>query len=60
MTDNTGPGLTGIHHFSATVTDIEASAAWYQRLFGMTRVPVTFPQAWPAATRAFGVGGPAG
>ena len=43
MTDGTGPGLTGIHHFSATVTDVEASAAWYQRLFGMARVPVTFP-----------------
>jgi glyoxylase I family protein len=43
MTDDAGPGLTGIHHFSATVTDVEASAAWYQRLFGMARVPVTFP-----------------
>jgi catechol 2,3-dioxygenase-like lactoylglutathione lyase family enzyme/effector-binding domain-containing protein len=43
MAEDTAPGLTGIHHFSATVTDIEASVAWYQRLFGMARVPVTFP-----------------
>jgi glyoxylase I family protein len=43
MTEDTGPSLTGIHHFSATVTDLEASVAWYQRLFGMARVPVTFP-----------------
>jgi glyoxylase I family protein len=39
----TGPSITGINHFSATVTDLEASAAWYQRLFGMDRVPGTFP-----------------
>jgi glyoxylase I family protein len=43
MADNPGPSLTGINHFSATVTDVEASVAWYQRLFGMTRLPVTFP-----------------
>jgi len=24
MAEDTAPGLTGIHHFSATVTDIEA------------------------------------
>jgi glyoxylase I family protein len=43
MAEDTGPRLTGIHHFSATVTDVEASAAWYQRLFGLARLPVTFP-----------------
>jgi glyoxylase I family protein len=43
MAEDTEPGLTGFHHFSATVTDVEASVAWYQQLFGMTRVPVTFP-----------------
>ena len=37
------PSITGIHHFSPTVTDVEASVAWYQRLFGMDRVPVPFP-----------------
>ena len=43
MADSTAPSLTGINHFSATVTDIEASVAWYQRVFGLTRLPVTFP-----------------
>lgn len=43
MTEGHGPSITGIQHFSATVTDVEASAAWYQRLFGMDRVPVPFP-----------------
>jgi glyoxylase I family protein len=43
MAEDTGPRLTGIHHFSATVTDVEASAVWYQRLFGLARLPVTFP-----------------
>jgi glyoxylase I family protein len=43
MTQGTGPGITGINHFSATVTDLEASVAWYQRVFGMDRVPGTFP-----------------
>jgi catechol 2,3-dioxygenase-like lactoylglutathione lyase family enzyme len=43
MAEGAEPSLTGIHHFSATVTDLEASVAWYQRLFGMDRVPGTFP-----------------
>lgn len=43
MTEGTGPSITGVNHFSATVTDLEASVAWYQRLFGMDRVPFTFP-----------------
>jgi glyoxylase I family protein len=28
---------------SPTVTDVDASVAWHQRLFGMDRVPVPFP-----------------
>src|SRR5580692_8634918 len=40
---DTGPAVTGIHHFSPTVSDVEASAQWYERVFGMTRVRVTFP-----------------
>ncbi len=32
MSDDTAPGVTGLHHVSLTVSDIEASAAWYQRL----------------------------
>jgi glyoxylase I family protein len=44
MTENaTGPAVTGVHHFSPTVSDVEASAEWYERVFGMSRVPVTFP-----------------
>jgi glyoxylase I family protein len=37
------PAMTGVHHFSPTVCDVEASAAWYERVFGMTRLPVPFP-----------------
>ena len=37
------PAITGIHHFSPTVCDVEASARWYENVFGMQRVPVTFP-----------------
>ena len=42
MTQAAGPRITGINHFSATVTDLEASVAWYQRLFGLDRVPFDF------------------
>jgi catechol 2,3-dioxygenase-like lactoylglutathione lyase family enzyme len=42
MSDN-GPAITGIHHLSVTVSDVEASAEWYQKIFGLQRVPVTFP-----------------
>jgi glyoxylase I family protein len=44
LTENTaGPAVTGFHHFSPTVSDVEASAQWYERVFGMNRVPVPFP-----------------
>ena len=39
MSDDTAPGITGIHHFSVTARDIEASVAAYQRVF---RAPTTF------------------
>lgn len=35
--------ITGIHHFSPTVRDVEASAAWYERVFSMVRVPIRMP-----------------
>ncbi|WP_255361838.1 VOC family protein [Mycobacterium sp. 1274761.0] len=35
--------MTGIHHLSVTVCDIEASVAWYQKVFRAERVPMTFP-----------------
>jgi glyoxylase I family protein len=40
---DTAPGMTGVHHFSVTVRDIEASVAWYQRVFRADRVPMQFP-----------------
>jgi glyoxylase I family protein len=43
MTEDTAPSITGIHHFSVTVCDIEASVAWYQRVFRAQRVPMQFP-----------------
>ncbi|OBK82209.1 VOC family protein [Mycobacterium sp. 1164985.4] len=42
MSDD-APGITGIHHISITVTDLEASLAWYQRLLAADRVPMKFP-----------------
>jgi glyoxylase I family protein len=43
MSEDSAPGITGIHHFSVTVRDLEASVAWYQRVFRADRVPLTFP-----------------
>jgi glyoxylase I family protein len=44
LTETTAvPAVTGFNHFSPTVSDVEASAQWYERVFGMNRVPVTFP-----------------
>lgn len=39
MSADPGPQLTGVHHLSPTVRDVGASAAWYQELFGMVRLP---------------------
>jgi glyoxylase I family protein len=45
LTETTAaPAVTGFHHFSPTVCDVEASAQWYERVFAMNRVPVTFPR----------------
>lgn len=30
--------ITGFHHLSLTVTDLDASAAWYQEVFGLQPV----------------------
>ena len=37
------PPMARIHHVSSTVTDVEASAAWYQRVLGLERIPPRFP-----------------
>ena len=43
MGDEATAQITGIHHISFTVRDVEASAAWYERVFGAFRLPMTFP-----------------
>jgi glyoxylase I family protein len=43
MSQAAAPGIAGIHHISITVTDLEASLAWYERLLGAHRVPTKFP-----------------
>ena len=43
MSGTSAATISGIHHFSPTVSDVEASAAWYERVFSMVRVPITFP-----------------
>jgi glyoxylase I family protein len=37
------PAIDGFHHFAPTVSDVEASADWYERVFGMGRLSMTFP-----------------
>jgi glyoxylase I family protein len=37
------PAIAGFHHFSPTVSDVEASARWYEQVFGMSRLSMTFP-----------------
>ena len=37
------PPMAGFHHFSATVTDVAASASWYQRVLGLECIPGEFP-----------------
>ncbi|WP_099040375.1 VOC family protein [Mycobacterium neglectum] len=33
----------GVHHVSLTVTDLETSIAWYQRVFRTERLDITIP-----------------
>jgi catechol 2,3-dioxygenase-like lactoylglutathione lyase family enzyme len=35
--------MAGFHHFGVTVTNVEASADWYQRVLGLERIPAKFP-----------------
>jgi glyoxylase I family protein len=32
------PAIAGIHHLGITVTDVQASAVWYQRVLGLERM----------------------
>ena len=44
MTTSIGrPALGALHHLAITVSDVEASAAWYQRVLGLQRLPAPFP-----------------
>jgi len=43
MSSDNAPKIEGVHHFSPTVTDIDRSIEWYQRVFGLERVPAKFP-----------------
>ena len=38
MPPSEAPATTGIHHYSPTVSDVEASAAWYCKVFGLQRL----------------------
>jgi glyoxylase I family protein len=37
------PTFTGVHHVSLTVTDLEASIAWYQRVLRLDALGITVP-----------------
>lgn len=43
MTDFDSPTITRVHHVSLTVTDLEASIAWYERVFRTRRLDLTIP-----------------
>ena len=43
-----------LHHFSPKVSDVEASAQWYERVFGMDRFPASFPH-YGAEQRGYAV-----
>jgi glyoxylase I family protein len=43
MAESTGPGIGGVNHVSLTVTDLEASLDWYQRVFCTGRLDLRFP-----------------
>jgi len=38
MPPSESPATTGVHHFSPTVSDVEASAVWYGEVFGLQRL----------------------
>ncbi|MER5796022.1 VOC family protein [Streptomyces sp. NPDC001980] len=42
MTEGTGPTITGLHHLSFTVTNLEDSLDWYKRVFRAEQVDYKF------------------
>jgi glyoxylase I family protein len=43
LSGNIDARFSGVHHLSLTVTDLEASIAWYQRVFQTERLDITVP-----------------
>ena len=41
--ESRGPAFTAVHHVSLTVTNLEESVAWYQRVFGTQRLDLRLP-----------------
>ncbi|HZA10665.1 VOC family protein [Mycobacterium sp.] len=39
----TAPEVTGLHHLSLTVTDLDASLDWYRKVFGADHNDTQFP-----------------
>ena len=37
------PAIGALHHVAITVGDVEASASWYERVFGLRRLPAPIP-----------------
>ena len=37
------PSISSMHHLALTVSDVETSAAWYERVLGLQRLPAPFP-----------------
>ena len=48
---STAPALAGYHHLGITVSDVEASEAWYAETFGLVRAFVE-PHAGTVPTTA--------
>ncbi|WP_105975301.1 VOC family protein [Streptomyces geranii] len=43
MSESTAPPIGGLHHFAFTVRDLEASVAWYRKVFQATLVEGVLP-----------------
>lgn len=40
------PAIDGFHHVTLTVSDLAASASWYERVLGLTRVAERLGETW--------------
>lgn len=38
------PQFAGFHHYSPAITDVDTSAAWYERVLGLTRTSAPCPE----------------